>query len=97
MTIAGHHNPGAAAERPARTKRAKLRGVGAEPLELSERHLEVLRLMADGLTDIQIGRELHIAVGTVANHTIAIYARLGARNRAHAVALAFRRRLLAVE
>lgn len=97
MTIAGHHNPGAAAERPARTKRAKLRGVGAEPLELSERHLEVLRLMADGLTDIQIGHELHIAVGTVANHTMAIYARLGARNRAHAVALAFRLRMLKVE
>ena len=96
MTIAGHHNPGAAAERPARTKRAKLRGVGAEPLELSERHLEVLRLMADGLKDAQIAAALGIAVLTVGGHVTTIYSRLGARNRAHAVALGFRRRLLVV-
>ena len=95
--IAGHHNPGAAAERPARTKRAKLRGAGPEPLDLSERHLEVLRLAADGLTDAQIGQALHISDGTVASHMVAIFSRMGARNRAHAVALAFRRRIIAVE
>ena len=97
MTIAGHHNPGALSERPARTKRAKLRGAGTEPLELSERHMDVLRLAADGLTDIQIGQALHISVGTVASHMTAIYARMGAHNRAHAVALAFRRKMLTIE
>ena len=97
MTIAGHHNPGAAAERPARTKRAKLRGAGPEPLDLSERHLEVLRLAADGLTDAQIGQALHISDGTVSSHMVAIFSRMGARNRAHAVALAFRRKMLTVE
>ncbi len=94
--IAGHHNPGAAAERPARTKRAKLRGAGPEPLDLSARHLDVLRLAADGLTDAQIAAVLGIATLTVGGHMTTIYARLGAHNRAHAVALGFRRRLLLV-
>jgi len=64
--------------------------------DLSARHLEVLRLMAEGLTDRQISERLHIATGTVACHAIEIYRRLGARNRPHAVALAFRRRILAL-
>lgn len=65
-----------------------------EPMALSARQLEILRLLADGLTDAQIGVQLGIAGGTVAAHLVVIYARLGARNRPHAVAISFRRNLL---
>ena len=75
-------------------RRVKRRIKARDPEKLSERHLDVLRLMAEGLTDRQIGERLHIASSTVAGHTLAIYARLSARNRAHAVALAFRRGIL---
>ena len=62
--------------------------------ELSARQLDVLRLMAEGLTDRQIAGRLGVSPGTVASHTLELYSRLGARNRAHAVALGFRRRIL---
>jgi LuxR family maltose regulon positive regulatory protein len=53
---------------------------------LSERELEVLRLVADGLTNQAIADELFIAVSTVKSHTNSIYGKLGVRNRTQAVA-----------
>jgi len=58
----------------------------AEPL--SERELEVLRLMAEGLTNRQIAAKLIVALGTVKAHVHNISGKLGAQNRAHAVARA---------
>jgi LuxR family maltose regulon positive regulatory protein len=58
----------------------------AEPL--SERELEVLRLVAGGLTNRQIADRLVIAVSTVKSHTNSIYGKLGVRNRTQAVARA---------
>ncbi|MCC7359920.1 MAG: hypothetical protein IT317_10610, partial [Anaerolineales bacterium] len=55
---------------------------------ISEREREVLRLMAEGLTNEQIARGLIIAVGTVKAHIHNISGKLGAQNRAHAVARA---------
>ena len=55
---------------------------------LSERELEVLRLMAEGLTNEQIAARLIIALGTVKAHIHNISGKLGAQNRAHAVARA---------
>ncbi|HEX9117899.1 MAG TPA: LuxR C-terminal-related transcriptional regulator [Anaerolineae bacterium] len=55
---------------------------------LSERELEVLRLMAEGLTNEQIAGRLIIALGTAKAHVHNISAKLGAQNRAHAVARA---------
>jgi LuxR family maltose regulon positive regulatory protein len=52
---------------------------------ISERELEVLRLIAGGLSNREIAQELVIAVGTVKAHTSAIYRKLGARGRAQAV------------
>ena len=61
---------------------------------LSARQMEVLRWMAEGLTDERIAEQLNLSRKTVVTHVQAVYRNLGARNRAHAVALGFRRRLL---
>jgi DNA-binding CsgD family transcriptional regulator len=61
---------------------------------LSERELEVLSLMAEGCTDAEIGERLLLAPFAIKSHTTNLFAKLGASNRAHAVALGFKRRLL---
>ncbi|MBN2115810.1 MAG: hypothetical protein JW730_04525 [Anaerolineales bacterium] len=55
---------------------------------LSERELEVLRLMALGKTNQKIARQLIIAPGTVKAHTASIYRKLGVTNRTEAAARA---------
>jgi LuxR family maltose regulon positive regulatory protein len=58
----------------------------AEPL--SEREVEVLRLVASGLSNREIGRRLVLSLNTVKGHTRAIYAKLGVHSRTQAVAKA---------
>ena len=55
---------------------------------LSEREREVLNLLASGRTNSEIARDLFVAVGTVKSHTGNIYRKLGAKNRAEAIARA---------
>jgi LuxR family maltose regulon positive regulatory protein len=55
---------------------------------LSERELEVLRLLAAGLSNREIGAELFLAVGTVKKHTSNIYGKLNVHKRTQAVARA---------
>jgi LuxR family maltose regulon positive regulatory protein len=55
---------------------------------LSERELEVLRLVAAGKTNQEIAAALYIAIGTVKRHVINIYTKLDAKNRTEAVAIA---------
>lgn len=52
--------------------------------ELTERHLEVLRLKASGLANQDIADRLGIPEGTVRDHVGHIYRHLGIRNRAGA-------------
>lgn len=61
---------------------------------LSEREREVLRLVADGLPTKQIASRLSISDRTVKFHVNSIFHKLGADNRAQAVALAAQRGLL---
>jgi DNA-binding NarL/FixJ family response regulator len=61
---------------------------------LSEREREVLRLVADGLPTKQIAQSLTISERTVKFHVNSIFHKLGAENRAQAVALAAQRGLL---
>ncbi len=70
-------------------------GADETELSLSERQLDVLRLVAVGANASQIAVELSITEATVRTHVKNILARLGAHNRAHAVALAMTRGLLA--
>jgi DNA-binding CsgD family transcriptional regulator len=57
---------------------------------LTEREREVVRLVAVGLTNAEIARTLFISPGTVRKHLDNVYARLGVRSRAAAVAVAVR-------
>jgi DNA-binding NarL/FixJ family response regulator len=61
---------------------------------LSERELEVLGLLASGRSNAEVARDLFISVGTVKTHTNNIYRKLGARNRAEALARARRLQLV---
>lgn len=65
----------------------------SEP-RLTPRELEVLRLAADGASTAELGEQLGISPATVKSHFESAYAKLGARNRAGAVAAAFRRGLI---
>jgi LuxR family maltose regulon positive regulatory protein len=53
---------------------------------LSEREIEVLSLIAEGLSNREIGDQLYISEGTVKAHTSNIYGKLGVRSRTQAVA-----------
>lgn len=66
---------------------------GAEP-GLSPRHLQVLGLISEGLTNRQIGHELGITEHTVKDHAGEIYRTLGVSNRAGAVGRAAARGLI---
>jgi LuxR family maltose regulon positive regulatory protein len=58
------------------------------PEPLSEREVEVLRLIATGLSNADAGRKLFIAPSTLNKHLENIYAKLGTRNRTQAIARA---------
>jgi len=55
---------------------------------LSQRELEVLKLLAEGLSNQEIGARLHISISTVKGHTSQIYGKLNVNNRTQAVARA---------
>jgi DNA-binding NarL/FixJ family response regulator len=61
---------------------------------LKPRELELLRLVADGATNREAASRLFVSEATVKAHLLRIYERLGARDRASAVAEAYRRGLL---
>ena len=65
---------------------------GAEPLSARER--EVLALVAKGTSNREIARELFISEATVKTHLTHIFAKLGAKDRAAAVATAYDRGIL---
>jgi DNA-binding NarL/FixJ family response regulator len=61
---------------------------------LTSRELEVLSLMADGHNNAQIAITLYVSENTVKTHVSKIFAKLGCRDRAAAVLLAWKRHLL---
>jgi DNA-binding NarL/FixJ family response regulator len=65
-----------------------------EATELTERELQVLRLMAEGMDNREIAEELVISVQTVKNHVSNVLAKLEVQNRIQAAVHAVRRRLL---
>jgi LuxR family maltose regulon positive regulatory protein len=86
----------AAFQSPSFTPSTSVR-TGPQPLiePLSERELEILGLIAAGMSNQQIADELIISVGTVKWHLNNIYGKLGVRRRTQAVAHARALRLLA--
>jgi DNA-binding NarL/FixJ family response regulator len=85
--------------RPAVTQRAR-QGVQNSSLEfaaseaagrLTPREVEILRLIAAGMSNREIAEALSVAEGTVKNHTSNILAKLGVRDRTRAVLKALER------
>lgn len=78
---ARHETPG---PRPLRARPA-----GAPP-QLTERELQVLEGMSRGRSNAEIGRELFLSEDTVKTHARRLFRKVGAADRAQAVALGFR-------
>ncbi|QRP48896.1 response regulator transcription factor [Amycolatopsis sp. FDAARGOS 1241] len=70
----------------------QMRAPAKEPL--SHREIEVLTLVARGCTNKDAAKKLFISEATVKTHLIHAYAKLGVKDRAAAVAVAFERGLL---
>jgi DNA-binding NarL/FixJ family response regulator len=64
------------------------------PVPLTDRELQVLRLVADGKTNKEIGEELFIGDSTVKNHISSILMKLQVDNRVQAAVHAVRNRIL---
>jgi DNA-binding NarL/FixJ family response regulator len=69
-----------------------LRELEQEP---TMREVEVLQLISDGLVNREIGVRLFLSEETVKSHVRHLLAKLQARSRAHAVAVGFRRGIIA--
>ena len=63
-------------------------GAARAPRPVTDRHLEILAIAAQGRTNRQIGEELGISERTVRNHMREILKRLATRDRTHAVVVA---------
>jgi DNA-binding NarL/FixJ family response regulator len=74
----------------------RLMGTVRQPASdaLSQRELDVLRLVANGATNREMARRLFISEATVKTHLLHLFEKLRARDRASAVAVAYRRELL---
>jgi HD-GYP domain-containing protein (c-di-GMP phosphodiesterase class II) len=77
----------AAGQRPTRARRAWPQG-------LSDREVEVLRLVARGLSNRQVAEALHISSRTAEHHVQHIYTKIGASTRAAAAMFAMQHGLL---
>ena len=65
--------------------------------DISSREIEVLRLIAQGNANKEIGAKLGISEGTVKNHLTHIFTKLGAADRAQALTIAVKRQLIQLE
>ncbi|RKN44432.1 helix-turn-helix transcriptional regulator [Micromonospora endolithica] len=77
------------------TRTAAAGRTGRAAVGLTERELQVLLGMAEGKSNAEIGRELFVSEDTVKTHARRLFRKLGARDRAHAVAAGFRAGLVA--
>jgi DNA-binding NarL/FixJ family response regulator len=99
LSALGHGQTHLAPEVQQRLVAASLdaRAAGTEPTAapngLSTREVEVLALIAAGLSNAEIARELVLSNATIKSHINHIFAKIGARDRAQAVRYAYDHRL----
>ena len=72
----------------------RITSVAMSPAGLSPREVEVLQLLAQGLTDGEIASQLYISPRTVGGHLRSIYNKAGVSSRAAATAFAFEHNLV---
>jgi two-component system NarL family response regulator len=65
--------------------------------ELTVREIEVLKLVASGLANKEIADRLDVSEGTVKRYVVVTLAKLGARDRTHAVTLAIERSIIDID
>jgi DNA-binding response OmpR family regulator len=87
--------PFSADELLARVRSLLRRNDNGHAVRLTNRELAVMRLLAEGLGHIEIGRRLVISPKTVGTHVEHIYEKLGVHNRTEALVAAYRERVLA--
>jgi DNA-binding NarL/FixJ family response regulator len=63
---------------------------GGSGSRLTERELEILRLLSEGNRPAEVAQKLFVSIKTVKNHLTSIYSKLGVATGAQAVAEAFR-------
>jgi DNA-binding NarL/FixJ family response regulator len=68
-----------------------------EEAPLSERELEVLRLVGEGASNKEVGHRLHISETTVKTHLLHIFAKLGVNDRTQAVTVAIQRGIVSLQ
>lgn len=71
-----------------------LQGMRAPLPRLTDREVEVLRLLATGATNREIARELFVTEATVKSHLVHVFTKLGVDSRSRAVHLAQQRGLI---
>ena len=78
---------------------ARLMGQMRTPADekLTEREIEVLQLVAEGSSNSEIAKRLHISQATVKSHLIHIFGKLGVSDRTAAVTTALQRGILRLE
>jgi DNA-binding NarL/FixJ family response regulator len=81
-------------DRGVRVPRGPRLSTVAGPAGLTARQLEVLTLLADGLSNAQIANRLTVSAKTVDHHVSAVLGKLGVPSRGQAAAVARRRGLL---
>jgi DNA-binding NarL/FixJ family response regulator len=68
-----------------------------EPRVLSTRELEVMKLVAQGMTNDEITNSLGISLNTVKRHLMEIFSKLGAGSRSEALVVSLRSGILSIE
>ena len=64
---------------------------------LTPREMEVLQALANGLSDKDVSESLHVGVGTVRNHLVSIFSKLGVNSRLQALVFALRRGITKID
>ena len=77
---------------PLAARRWLLRTATPEPTQPTDRELEILALVSEGLTNAQIAHRLRVSDNTVKFHLQNVYLKLGVRNRTEAAAYYLRQR-----
>lgn len=63
-------------------------------MDLSEREIDVLKLISVGMSNLEIAEKLHLSEGTVRNHITSIFSKLDVSDRTKAALIAVRHHLV---